>query len=112
MGRRQTLNELIGYLEKRLDMMRYGEWIEKDLVIASGQVEGAVRHLVGERFDCAGMRWTQAKAEALLHLRCIELNGDWQKYVAWFQGKTLRRLKRGQGVRVMTNQPLTLAEAA
>jgi hypothetical protein len=26
------------------------------------------------------MRWTQAKAEALLHLRCIELNGDWQKY--------------------------------
>jgi len=111
-GRRQALASLIGYLQPRLEMMRYGEWIEKDLVIASGQVEGAVRHLVGERFDCAGMRWTQAKAEALLHLRCIELNGDWQKYVAWFQGKTLRRLKRGRRVKVLTNQPLTLAEAA
>jgi hypothetical protein len=110
-GRRKALASLIGYLQPRLDMMRYGEWIEKDLVIASGQVEGTVRHLVGERFDCAGMRWTQEKAEALLHLRCIELNGDWQKYVAWFQGKTLRRLKRGQRLRVMTNQPLTLAEA-
>jgi hypothetical protein len=111
-GRRKALANLIGYLQPRLEMMRYGEWIEKDLVIASGQVEGAVRHLVGERFDCAGMRWTQAKAQALLHLRCIELNGDWQKYVAWFQGKTLRRLKRGQRVRVMTNQPLTLVKAA
>ncbi len=111
-GRRQALARLIGYLQPRLDMMRYGEWIDNDLVIASGQVEGAVRHLVGERFDCAGMRWIQEKAEALLHLRCIELNGDWQKYVAWFQGKTLRRLKRGQRVKVLTNQPLTLAEAA
>lgn len=111
-GRRTALASLIGYLQPRLEMMRYGTWIEQDLVIASGQVEGAVRHLVGERFDCAGMRWTQKKAEALLHLRCIELNGDWQKYVAWFQGKTLRRLKHGQRIKVLTNQPLTLAEAA
>ena len=110
--RRQALASLIGYLQPRLEMMRYGEWIKKDLVIASGQVEGAVRHLVGERFDCAGMRWIQAKAEALLHLRCIELNGDWQKYVAWFQGKTLRRLQRRRRIKVLTNQPLPLAEAA
>jgi len=111
-SRRTALASLVGYLQPRLEMMRYGEWIEKDLVIASGQVEGAVRYLVGERFDCAGMRWTQAKAEALLHLRCIELNGDWQKYVAWFQGKTLRRLKQSRRMKVLTNQPLTLSEAA
>jgi len=110
-GRRKALEKQIGYLQPRLDMMRYGEWLTQDLVIASGQVEGAVRHLVGERLDCSGMRWRQDKAEALLHLRCIELNADWQKYVAWFQGQTLRRLKSGQ-VRVLTDQPLTLAEAA
>jgi hypothetical protein len=111
-SRRQALTSVMGYLQPRVDMMRYGEWLEQDLVIASGQVEGAVRHLVGERFDCAGMRWTQEKAEALLHLRCIELNGDWQKFTAWFQGKTLRRLSRGQRIKVLTNQPLLLAEAA
>ena len=93
-------------------MMRYGEWIDQDLVIASGQVEGAVRQLVGERFDYAGMRWTQAKAEALLQLRCIELNGDWQKFVSWFQGTTRRRLADGQRIKVLTDQPLTLTEAA
>lgn len=77
----------IGYLETRLDMMCYAEWMGQDLVIASGQVEGAVRHLVGERFDCAGMRWLQEKAEALLHLRCIELNGDWDRFVTWFDAR-------------------------
>ena len=87
-GRRKALTRLLGYLKPRRQMMRYGSWIKQDLVIASGQVEGAVRHLVGERFDCAGMRWVQAKAEAVLHLRCIELNGDWQKFVTWFQRKT------------------------
>jgi hypothetical protein len=111
-GRRGALRNLLGYLRRRVDMMRYGEWIDQDLVIASGQVEGAVRQLVGERFDCAGMRWTQAKAEALLQLRCIELNGDWQKFVSWFQGTTRRRLAAGQRIKVLTNQPLTLTEAA
>ena len=61
----------VGYLKPRLKMMRYREWISQDLVIASGQVEGAVRHVVGERMDCAGVRWIPQRAEALLHLRCI-----------------------------------------
>jgi Uncharacterised protein family (UPF0236) len=107
-ARREALADQVGYVKPRLEMLRYDEWMEKDLVIASGQVEGAVRHLVGERFDCAGMRWLQAKAEALLHLRCIELNGDWQKYVSWFQGKTLQRLRNKRHAKVLTDQPISL----
>lgn len=111
-GRREALRILIGHLQPRLRMMRHGQWLKQDLVIASGQVEGAVRPLVGERFDCAGMRWRQDKAEALLHLRCIELNHDWDKFVAWFQRTTQARLNKRVPQRILTNQPLTLAEAA
>ena len=111
-GRRKALKSLLGYLEPRIKMMRYGHWSKKDLVIASGQVEGAVRHLVGERFDCSGMRWRQDKAEALLHLRCIELNHDWQKFVRWFQRKTQARLKKSHRHKILTDKPLNLAEAA
>jgi hypothetical protein len=111
-GRRKALTTLIGYLKPRVEMLRYGQWIKEDLVIASGQVEGAVRHLVGERFDCAGMRWVKGKAEALLHLRCIELNHDWEKFVPWFQGRIQARLKNRERHRVLTDQPLSLAEAA
>jgi hypothetical protein len=111
-GRRAALEEQIGYFEKRLDMMHYGEWLKQDLVIGSGQAEGTVRHLVGERFDCSGMRWRREKAEALLHLRCIELNGDWQHFFAWVQKRIHRRLTQGKRVKVLTDQPLTLAKAA
>ena len=77
-----------------------------------GQVEGAVRHVVGERFDCAGMRWVQEKAEAVLHLRCIELNGDWQTFVTWFQRNTQTRLNKGERRKILTSQPLPLANSA
>ena len=111
-GRRQGLKALIGYLTPRLEMMRYAEWIEQDLVIGSGQVEGAARHVVGERMDCAGMRWMPGKAEALLHLRCIELNGDWDRFFAWVQGLNRERLQRRRRHRILTDQPMELAKAA
>lgn len=107
-GRREALRREIGYLQPRRSMMRYGVWMALDLVIATGQVEGAVRNLVGERFDCSGMRWVRAKAEALLHLRCIELNGDWQKFARWFERKTRIRLKNGRRCKVLTDQSLSI----
>ena len=111
-GRRQALAKLIGYMESRLPMMRYDVWKKQDLVIATGQVEGAVRHVVGERMDCAGMRWLQGKGEALLQLRCIELNGDWQHFVAWLQTQNRIRLRKRQPTRTLTNQPIPLAKTA
>jgi hypothetical protein len=111
-ARRQALKSTIGYLRKRLDMMRYKEWRDQDLVIGTGQVEGAVRQLVGERFDCSGMRWVKEKAEPLLHLRCIELNGDWQKFVDWFQKIIQQRLRKGERTKVLTDQPMQLHKAA
>jgi hypothetical protein len=105
-GRRKALAGIIGDLEPRLGMMRYREWREQDLVLATGQVEGAVRPVVGEWFDCAGMRWIPGRAEALLHLRCIERNGDWDAFLAWSAGQYRAMLNRGQIVRIRSNQSL------
>lgn len=111
-GRRRALTKLIGYVRPRQRMMRYAHWMDQDLVIATGQVEGAVRHLVGERLDCSGMRWVRGKAEGVLHLRCIELNGDWEQFEAWFHRQTSRRLAKSKRHKVLTNQPLPLSEPA
>lgn len=111
-GRREALEEMIGFMSKRLPMMQYGRWQKQDLVIGTGQVEGTVRQLVGERFDCAGMRWLQEKGELLLHLRCIELNGDWQQFVAWIQKAAKRCLLKHRRVKLLTDQPPPLAIAA
>jgi hypothetical protein len=111
-GRRVALAEQIGYIEPRRLMMQYDRWLAQDLVIASGQVEGAVRHLVGERLDCSGMRWIPGKAEAVLHLRCIELNGDWDKFVQWQQRRTQACLQRTKRHKILTDQALTIKRAA
>ena len=111
-SRREALRTTINYLARRVSMMRYGEWREQDLVLASGQVEGAVRHVVGERLDCGGMRWVRGKAELLLHLRCIELNGDWREFIEWAQQRNLERLHKRKRVKTLTDKAVKLAKAA
>lgn len=105
-GKRTMLEKVIGYIEPRLTLMKYGEWRERDLVIATGQVEGAVRHVVGERLDCAGMRWIPGRAEALLHLRCLEINGDWEMFIAWSDTQYRKRLVEYEVVQIRCSEPL------
>ena len=80
--------------------------------IASGIVEGAARYVVGERMDCSGMRWIPEHAEALLHLRCVELNGDWDKFFEWSYKRWRDELRKEEKVQVRTNEPIELLKAA
>jgi hypothetical protein len=48
-----------------------------------GPVEGACRHLIGGRLDIAGSRWGVEGAEAVLRLRAVIDNGDFEAYWAF-----------------------------
>jgi len=109
-NKRKRLQELIKYMEPRISMLQYKELMNQDLVIASGVIEGAARYVVGERMDCSGMRWIPQKAEALLHLRCIELNGDWDNFFDWVYQKWTDGLNNGDAVQVRTNAGIDLGE--
>jgi hypothetical protein len=87
-------------------MMRYAKWLQQDLVIATGVIEGAVRYVIGERLDCSGMRWVKGKAEAILHLRCIEVNGLWDDFFDRCQNRWCEQLARREKVKIRTDQPL------
>jgi len=80
-SKRESLEKIRNYFEKRLDKMDYKKLREQDLEISSGAVEGAVNHVIAKRFDSGGTRWTRNRAEALLQLRCIEINGDWDDFI-------------------------------
>jgi hypothetical protein len=110
-GKRQALQKLIDYLEPRLTMLRYAYCRRKDLVLASGQVEGAVRYVVAQRFDCSGMRWIVENAESLLQLRCLEVNGDWDDFLAWTRRQNEQQLRRHEKVQILiqTSTPLGVA---
>ena len=79
----EQLHKTANYFERNLAYMHYDECLRKGWPIASGVIEGACRHLVKDRFELTGMRWTQEGAESLLHLRAVAENGDWEDYHAY-----------------------------
>jgi hypothetical protein len=91
--RRTILDKTIAHFTKHARRMRYYALRRQDLDIGSGVVEGAVRHLVGVRLDGPGMRWSRDRMEAVVRLRCILINGQWDdftKYLAAKQSVVLR----------------------
>jgi hypothetical protein len=112
-GKRKKLNAVIKYIEKRIEWMKYGELRTQDLVIATGVIEGAARYVIGERMDCSGMRWIDERAEMLLRLRCIELNGEWDRFFTWTYSKiTEEQISTSKAYRLRTSDPKPLPQAA
>jgi hypothetical protein len=111
-ARRKKLRDVLAYLGKRQGMMAYGRWRQQDLVIATGVVEGAARYVVGERLDNSGMRWIEERAEAVLLLRCIEVNGDLEAFWCWAEQQRRVELDAGLAVQIRSKLPTQLPEAA
>lgn len=110
-GKRTRLHKAIRYLAKRFHMMRYRSFIERDLEIGSGAVEGTVKHLVAKRFDNGSMRWIKERAEALLQLRAIEINGDWDQFTEFIHERIRADSTAEMSLqRVLTDKPAPLPE--
>jgi len=75
-----TLKTTVDYFRRNRDAMAYDRYLAKGWPIATGMIEGTCRHIVKDRCERSGMRWTYDGAEAILHLRCINHNGDWEDY--------------------------------
>jgi hypothetical protein len=80
-GKRKNLEKVITYLENNRDYMRYDKYLESGYPIGSGVVEGACRHVVKDRMEQSGMRWEAEGAQAVLNLRAIHINGDWNDFI-------------------------------
>jgi len=78
--RRAKVQQCLNYFAKRCEHMKYDEYLTAGYPIGSGVVEGACRHLVKDRMEQAGMRWRIEGAQAVLSLRAIYLNDDWDAF--------------------------------
>ncbi len=89
----------------------YAELKDDDFEVGSGAVEGGVKHIVGKRCDQGGMRWIRERAEAVVQLRCIELNGDWDRFIEYVHDRVRQRgLDLGVCVRIQQKEPAPLPE--
>ncbi len=71
------------YLENKKDYLDYPAFLAAGWPVASGLIEGAARWLIKDRMQVTGARWNLDGAEAVLKLRALIGNGDFDEYFAF-----------------------------
>jgi len=71
------------YLTSKHRYLDYPTALSNGWPIATGVIEGACRYLIKDRMDITGARWGLDGAEAILKLRAIHANHDFDKYWAY-----------------------------
>jgi hypothetical protein len=70
----------VRYLTSKHEFLRYDQALAAGWPIATEAIEGACHHLIGDRLDITGARWGLDGAEAILTLRAVISNGDFDEY--------------------------------
>ncbi|MCA1693665.1 MAG: ISKra4 family transposase [Actinobacteria bacterium] len=81
--KREVVEPAVEYLENNRGPMKYDEYLAAGDPIGSGVAGGACRHLVKDRLERTGMRWTVDGAQAMLHVRSLYLNDQWEECVSY-----------------------------
>jgi hypothetical protein len=68
------------YFERNAERMRYPEFRSQHLFVGSGVIEAGCKTVIGSRLKQSGMFWTVRGANAIIALRCCELNGRFEDY--------------------------------
>jgi Uncharacterised protein family (UPF0236) len=68
------------YIHNRLEQLDYKGAIAQDLPIGSGEIESAHRYVIQQRLKRSGSWWSVENAWAMLALRVLRQNQDWQSY--------------------------------
>jgi len=68
------------YFQRNADRMRYPEFRRQHLFVGSGVIEAGCKTVIGSRLKQSGMFWTVRGANAIIALRCCQLNGRLESY--------------------------------
>ena len=88
---RAGADEAAAYLTRKAPYLDYATALTNGWQIATGTIEGAARFLIKDRMDITGARWSTPEAEAVLRLRAVITNGDFDEYWQYHQQQELRR---------------------
>jgi hypothetical protein len=68
------------YFVKNARRMRYPKFRRQHLFVGTGVIEAGCKTVIGSRCKQSGMFWTVRGANAILALRCCQLNGRFEDY--------------------------------
>ena len=93
---RTGADECAAYLTAKVPYLDYATALASGWPIATGIIEGACRHIIKDRFDITGARWGLEGAEALLKLRALTANGDFEDYWDWHLRREHERIHQSR----------------
>lgn len=76
----KNIRKTVTYLQNKEPYLDYPAALAKGWPISAGIIEGACRHIVGDRMGVTGARWSLAGAQAVLWMRAIHASGDTEAY--------------------------------
>jgi len=88
---REPIDQCTTYLSNHVPYLNYPAYLAKGYPIATGVIEGACRYLVKDRMEITGARWGLEGGEAVLKLRALVINGDFEAYWAFHETQEYHR---------------------
>ncbi len=77
---RKPVDDCADYLLHYSPYLQYDKALAAGVPIATGVIEGTCRHLVEDRMNLTGARWSLTGAEAVLRLRALRSSNDFDAY--------------------------------
>lgn len=79
---REAYRQVLGYVRNNVHRMDYPRYRADGWLIGSGHVEAGCKAVVGQRLKGGGMRWGEAGADAVCHLRALfkSEKGQWEAF--------------------------------
>jgi hypothetical protein len=77
---RADADRAASYLQNKAEHLDYPTALTNGWPIATGNIQGACEHLVNDRMGITGARWGLDGAEAILKIRALRTNGDFDAY--------------------------------
>jgi len=93
-GDRKPVDACANYLLTYAPYLKYNHYLAQGFPIATGVIEGACRHLVKDRMEVTGARWSLNGAEAVLRLRALRSSSDFDEYWMFHESQEYERNHR------------------
>jgi len=95
-GDRKPVDLCADYLLTYGPYLKYNDYLAQGFPIATGVIEGACRHLVKDRMERTGARWSLDGAEAILRLRALRSSHDFDEYWTFHEAQEYERNHRSR----------------
>lgn len=79
---RQSIEAMTAYFAGQQTRLNYRRCLSRGRSIGSGQIEGACKHMIGQRMKQTGARWVVANANRMVELTCLGYSHQWHDYWA------------------------------